>query len=72
MKFPIVSRRKYEQMTSVAARLCARVLELEDERDGIIGRAAELADIERQDRKIEREHVEAILRNLREVQSGKP
>jgi len=67
MKFPFfVSRKKYQHMVSVAARLCARVIELEDERDGIIGKAAEMADIERQDRKREREHVEAILTNMRD------
>ena len=65
MKFPFVTRKKYDLLMECARKFCARMLELEDERDNIIGRAAELADIERQDRKLEREHVAAIFENLR-------
>lgn len=63
-QFPFVTRKEYDPMVDVAAKLCARVIALEDERDAIIGRAAELADIERKDRATEREHVEANINNL--------
>ena len=65
MTFPFVTRKKYDQLIECSKKLCARVIELEDERDAIIGRAADLADIEREDRKTERNNFEAILTNLR-------
>lgn len=66
MQFPFVTRKKYEHMVSVAAKLCARVIELEDERDGIIGNACQLAANERAYREQERGHFEAILTNMRD------
>ena len=64
MKFPFVTRGKYERLLACAQKLCAQVVELEDERDNIIGRSCDLADIERRDREIERGHFEAVLTNI--------
>jgi hypothetical protein len=68
MKVPFVTRKKYERLLSCAQKLCADVIRLQDERDAIIGNAADLADIEREDRKLERSHMVAILTNLRGAQ----
>lgn len=65
MNWPFVTRAKYERLEAVAKNLCNEVIRLEDERDNIIGRAADLADIERTDREMERGHFEAILTNNR-------
>ena len=65
MKIPFVTRKKYDSLLQCAQKLCAEVIRLEDERDGVIGKACVLADIEREDRKLERSHFEAILTNLR-------
>jgi len=66
MKFPIVSRRKYEHMVNVAARLCARVIELEDERDQILGNACN--ELHKRDELVasERDALVAIYRNIRD------
>lgn len=68
MKLPFVTRTKYDRLMGCAQKLCTRVVELEDERDNIVGKAADLADIERTDREQERGHFEAILTNLRGAQ----
>jgi hypothetical protein len=65
MKFPFVTRKTYDRLSACAQKLCADVIRLEDERDGVIGKAADLADIERKDREQERGHFEAILNNMR-------
>ena len=65
MKFPFVTRKKYDQLIDCSKKLCARVIELEDERDAIIGRACALAATERADREQEHGHFEAILTNMR-------
>jgi hypothetical protein len=68
MKVPFVTRKKYDRLLACAQKLCADVIRLQDERDAIIGNAADLADIEREDRKLERSHMVAILTNLRGAQ----
>jgi hypothetical protein len=71
MEFPFVTRRKYNRLMLCTQKLCAQVVALEDERDNlkserdnIIGRAADLADIERKDRELERGHFEVVLTNI--------
>ena len=68
MKFPFVTRKKYDSLMACTQKMCQRVLELEDERDAIIGNACQIADVERADREQERGHFEAILSNLRGAQ----
>lgn len=68
MKFPFVTRKKYERVVACAQKLCADAIRLQDERDAIIGNACQLADVERTDREQERGHFEAILTNLRGAQ----
>jgi hypothetical protein len=72
MKFPLVvlTRSKYEAILNIVRRLNEdyiksqlEVEKLRKENETIIGRAAQLADIERQDREREREHVAAIFAN---------
>jgi hypothetical protein len=68
MKFPFVTRTKYDRLLACAQKLCADVIRLQDERDAIIGNACQIADVERADREQERGHFEAILTNLRGAQ----
>ena len=65
MNFPIVSRSRYDRLLAVLKELNDKYIALQVEHDSVIGRACELADIEREDRAREREHFEAIVTNLR-------
>jgi len=67
MKFPFVSRKRYESVFEALKKVSADYVALQLEHERIIGRAAELADIERQDRKRERDHVAAIFANRGEL-----
>lgn len=67
MKFPIVimTRKRYDTLIACARNLCNQLIVTEDERDQIIGNACRLADIEREDRRMERENFQAIYHNIR-------
>lgn len=67
MKFPfvILKRSTYDAMVWAINQLRNDFFAAEAERDTILGNASRLADIEREDRKLERSHFEAILSNIR-------
>lgn len=65
MKFPFVTRKKYDRLIDLARKVNDENIRLKIENDTILGNACELADIERKDREQERGHFEAILTNLR-------
>ena len=72
MKFPFVRRSKYDHLLSCLQKMCEGNIALQDEvkalrkeNETILGNACQLADIEREDRKLERSHFEAILTNMR-------
>ena len=65
MNFPFVSRKKYDHLMGCYRNAINELIKTQDERDAIIGNACALADREREDRKLERSHFEAILTNIR-------
>ena len=65
MKFPFVSRKRYDTLMKVCQQVSAENIRLQIENDNIIGNACALAANERADRITERGHFEAILTNRR-------
>lgn len=73
MKFPWVSRKQYDRVFAALRMVNDQVIQLKldnknltEERDRILYNASRLADIEREDRKLEQSHFEAVLNNIQE------